>query len=71
MVQMLWAVEPEDACLPFGYVGRSRQLGECSGYTKHHLPENNPEFPRNEEASPASLEARIAFSSLAIRSLLK
>ena len=41
------------------FSGRSRPAGEYSGYTLYHLPA----FPKNVEAIPASLAARIAFSS--------
>ena len=68
------AVFPEDAeelptllYPPYDFSGRSRRVGEYSGYTIYHLPENNPELPKNEEAKLASRAARIAFSSLLIR----
>lgn len=35
-------VAEADACLPFGYVGKNRQLAECNGYTRNHLPEKSP-----------------------------
>ena len=57
-----------DACPLFDCDGRNHLLGERTGYTRNHLPENSPEVPKNEDASPASFDARIAFSSFAIRS---
>ena len=56
---------------PYGFVGMSRLVEEHIGYTIYHLPENSPEFPKKVDARLASFVARIAFSSLEIRSLLK
>lgn len=45
-------------------------VGGCSGYTWVHLPMRNcePDFPKMAEAILAIFAARIAFSSLWIRS---
>ena len=50
-----------------------RPVGEYNDYTWHHLLARNgkPAFPNRTEAMLASLAARIARSSLPIRSLLK
>lgn len=51
----------------------SRPAVEHNGYTCFHLPELNwkPDAPRKDDAMFAILAARIAFSSLEIRSRLK
>ncbi len=68
---VLWASAEVAAYLPFCFVEMNRPAGEHIDYTKDHLPENSPEFPKNAEARPASFVARIAFSSLEIRSWLR
>lgn len=52
-----------------GLGGRNRPAGVRIGYTKAHLPGGDSRLPpNNEEASCASLAARIARSSFWIRS---
>ena len=63
-----WAVVQVDACLPIDCGGKNHLLGEHIDYTRDHLPENSPEVPKKVEASPASFDARIAFSNFVIRS---
>ena len=60
----MWASARES-----GFCGRIRHLGECSGYTKDHLPkiDDNAPLLNAEEARFASFAARMAFSSLWIR----
>ena len=55
------------ACLLSDSVCASRPAGGYIGYTYNHLPN----CPKNIDAIPASLAARIAFSSLRIRCGLK
>ena len=52
------------------FYGKSHPAEGYNDYTQTHLPmlERNPELPRNADAIFAILAARIAFSSLAIRS---
>ena len=52
---------------------RIRPVEEYSGYTWFHLPELNcnPDCPKNVDAIFAIFAARMAFSNLTIRSLLK
>ena len=57
---------PEQILLPDFY-GGYRPAGEYNGYTYIHLPN----CPKNTDAIPASFAARIAFSSLWIRWLLR
>ena len=75
MQAVLAAVEAEGmavtAAVPeWGCDGKSRLIGECSGYTLHHLPKNKEELPRKLVATPASFAARIARSNLWMRLLL-
>ena len=60
-------------CPVLCFFGRSRLVVECSGYTCIHLPVWNwkPDFPKKEDAMLAIFAARIALSSLEIRSWLK
>lgn len=53
------------------FVGRSRQVAEYNDYTNNHLPVNNPDLPKNEEATFAILAALIAFSNRETRSVDK
>ena len=65
--------EDADAVRAFGCGGRNRQIGGCTGYTWPYLPARScraPEF-KNVEAIRAIFAARMAFSSLDIRSRLK
>lgn len=57
----------------YGHGGMSRPVVEYIGYTHNHLPmlDKKPEFANREEAIDAILAARIAFSSLLIRSLCR
>ena len=52
--------------------GKTHPAGEYIGYTKRHPPlcDNNP-LPRNCDANPASLAARMAFSNFEIRSAMR
>ena len=52
-------------------VYKIRQVAEYIDYTSHHLPENKPELPKNDEATFASFAARIALSNLDTRSLAR
>lgn len=58
-------------CPALYFACMSHQTVEYSGYTFRHLPENNPELPKNEVATLASFAARIAFSSRETRSPVK
>ena len=59
------------AAVPEWYCGgKSRLIGEYSGYTPHHLPENREELPKKLVATPANFAARIARSNLLMRLLL-
>lgn len=51
----------------------NRRIGEYSGYTYNHLPNRNkdPELFRKDDATFAIFAARMARSSLEIRSLLR
>ncbi len=51
--------------LLWGFGGSCRRFEECIGYTQYHLPKNA------EDANRASLAARMAFSSLDMRSSCK
>lgn len=54
----------------YDFFGMSHPVGGYNVYTFHHLPmlSCRPELDNKEEAKVASLAARIAFSSLPIRS---
>ena len=67
------AVAAEDAGLGSGGAGKSHPVVECSDYTWFHLPFGimMPRPFKAEEAIFAILAARIAFSSLFSRSLLR
>ena len=54
----------------WGCGAKSRLLGEYSGCTPHHLPENREELPKKLVATPASFAARMARSNLLMRLLL-
>ena len=60
--------DPESGC-----AGRCRQAGEYIGYTSDHLPDRKfpPPWPSAAAAILAIRAARMAFSSLRMRSLLK
>ena len=64
-------VAGQHAYPPSYFCEMSRQAGEYSGYTYHHLPENSPELPKKDDATLASFAARIAFSRRVILDLLK
>lgn len=52
----------------YGFCGMCRRVLVHIGYTIYHLPILSPALESREEASVASLAARMAFSSLLIRS---
>lgn len=56
-----------------GFSGRTHPAEEYSDCTSYHLPALNwkPDLPRNADAMFAIFAARMAFSSLEIRSPLK
>ena len=53
----------EGAAPEWGFGGKNHLIGEYSGYTPDHLPENREELPKKLVATPASFAARMAFSS--------
>lgn len=74
LVRVVGAEDVPGAGVPaYGFFGMNRPAVGYNDYTWDHLPGLNwrPDLPRKADAIFAIFAARIAFSSLEIRSLLK